>query len=80
MEFVQSRKNENGVILASSHLIIIDDFSCDQTNAEQLSNPKLLNYYRQLLIKGYMTDILFDFLQGVVFYDSIRTKMVNFKS
>ena len=66
MEFTKSRKNENGVMQASSHLIIIDDFSCDQTNAEQLSNPKLLNYYRQLLIKGYLTDILLDFVQGTI--------------
>ena len=42
---------------ASSHLIIIDDSPCDQTNAEKLSNPKILNYYRQLLIKGYMAEI-----------------------
>ena len=47
-----SRKNENGIIEAGSHLIIIDDSSCDQTNAEQLSDPKILNYYRQFLIEG----------------------------
>ena len=65
---------------ASSHLIIIDDSSCDQTNAEQLSNPNILNYYRQLLIKGYMADILFDFAQGIIIYDLIWTKLVNVKS
>ena len=47
-----SRKNENGIIEAGSHLVIIDDSSCDQTNAEQLSDPKILNYYRQFLIEG----------------------------
>ena len=47
-----SRKNENGIIEAGSHLVIIDGSSCDQTNAEQLSDPKILNYYRQFLIEG----------------------------
>ena len=54
---------------ASSHLIIIDDSPCDQTNAEKLSNPKILNYYRQLLIKGYMAGIYFDFTQGIILFD-----------
>ena len=41
------------MIEASSHLIIIDESSCDQTNAEQISDPKILNYYRQFLIEGF---------------------------
>merc|ERR1719394_622330 len=38
IQLTLSRKNENGIIEAGSHLIIIDDSSCDQTNAEQLSD------------------------------------------
>ena len=41
------------MIQAGSHLVIIDDSSCDQTNAEQLSDPKILDYYRQFLIEGF---------------------------
>ena len=48
-----SRTNPDGIIEASSHLVIIDDASCDQTNAEQLSDPRVLNYYRQFLIEGF---------------------------
>ena len=40
------------MIEAGSHLVIIDDSSCNETNAEQLSDPKILNYYRQFLIEG----------------------------
>ena len=50
---ISSKRNENGMIQAGSHLVIIDDSSCDQTNAEQLSDPKILNYYRQFLIEGF---------------------------
>ena len=53
MEPYFSRRNENGMIEAGSHLVIIDDAPCNQTNAEQLSDPKILNYYRQLLIQGF---------------------------
>ena len=48
-----SRRNENGMIKFGSHLVIIDDARCNQTNAEQLSDPKILNYYRQFLIEGF---------------------------
>ena len=40
------------MIEAGSHLVIIDDSSRNETNAEQLSDPKILNYYRQFLIEG----------------------------
>ena len=40
------------MIEAGSHLVIIDDAPCNQTNAEKLSDPKILNYYRQFLIEG----------------------------
>ena len=53
MKPISSKRNENGMIQAGSHLVIIDDSSCDQTNAEQLSDPKILNYYRQFLIEGF---------------------------
>ena len=48
-----SRKTKNGNIEAGTHLIIIDDSPCDQKSTEQLSNPKILNYYRQFLITGF---------------------------
>ena len=47
-----SRKNENGNIEAGTHLIFIDNSTCDSKSAEQLTDPKILNYYRQFLIKG----------------------------
>ena len=39
------------MIQSGTHLVIIDDSSCDTTNAEQLSDPVILNYYRQFFIK-----------------------------
>ena len=47
-----SRKNENGNIEAGTHLIIVDSSTCDPSR-EQLSDPKILNYYRQFLIQGF---------------------------
>ena len=47
-----SRKNENGNKEAGTHLIIVDDSTCDPSK-EQLSDPKVLNYYRQFLIQGF---------------------------
>ena len=57
VEFVISRKTKNGVVIASSHLVIIDNSPCENAHSKQLSNPNILNYYRQLLIKGYMANI-----------------------
>ena len=45
-----SERNEDGKVQAGTHLIIMDDLSCNTTIAK--SNPLILNYYRQLLIKG----------------------------
>ena len=47
-----SKKNENGSVQAGTHLIIMDDSPCKDTAARS-SNPAILNYYRQFLIKGY---------------------------
>ena len=38
---------------AGTHLVILDDRPCDATNAERLSDPTILNYYRQFLIQGF---------------------------
>ena len=38
---------------AGTHLVILDDGLCDETNAERLSDPTILNYYRQFLIQGF---------------------------
>ena len=53
-----STKNKDETIEASAHLVIIDDLACDQLTAAQLSDPRILNYYRQFLIKA---DRQFDF-------------------
>ena len=47
-----SRKNENGNIEAGTHLVFIDNSTCDVKSAGKLTDPKILNYYRQFLIKG----------------------------
>ena len=52
-ETSSSKKNENGSVQAGTHLIIVDDSSCRETTASKLSNPKILNYYRQFLVKGF---------------------------
>ena len=46
-----SKRNENGNVQAGTHLIIMDDSSCRGTIDK--SNPAILNYYRQFLIKGF---------------------------
>ena len=38
---------------AGTHLIIVDDLSCRGSPAAKSSNPKILNYYRQFLVKGF---------------------------
>ena len=45
---------------AGTHLIIVDDSSCRESAAAKSSNPKILNYYRQFLVKGF-GDLLFEF-------------------
>ena len=51
-ETFRSTKKENGSVKAGSHLIIVDDSSCRGATAAK-SNPKILNYYRQFLVKGF---------------------------
>ena len=46
-----SKRNEDGSVQAGTHLIIMDDSPCQDTAARS-SNPAILNYYRQFLIKG----------------------------
>ena len=55
-----STKKENGNVAAGSHLIIVDDSLCRGATATKSSNPKILNYYRQFLVKGF-GDGLFEF-------------------
>ena len=43
-----------------THLIVVDGSSCRGTSAAKRSNPKILNYYRQFLVKGF-GDLLFKF-------------------
>ena len=50
-ETFSSKKNENGSVQAGTHLIIVDDSSCRGKTAAKSSNPKILNYYRQFLVK-----------------------------
>ena len=45
---------------AGSHLIIVDESSCRGTTSAKSSNPKILNYYRQFLVKGF-GDQFFEF-------------------
>ena len=47
----QSKQNEDGNVQAGTHLIIMDDSSCHE--AIDKSDPAILNYYRQFLIKGF---------------------------
>ena len=47
----QSKRNEDGNVQAGTHLIIMDDPSCHETIDK--SDPAILNYYRQFLIKGF---------------------------
>ena len=46
-----SKRNGDGNVQAGTHLIIMDDSSCQKTISK--SDPAILNYYRQLLIKGF---------------------------
>ena len=50
MEPFQSVRNKDGNVQAGTHLIIMDETSCHGTIAK--SDPAILNYYRQFLIKG----------------------------
>ena len=56
-----STKNENGSVQAGSHLIIVDDSACLGTTIAKSSNPKILNYYRQFLVKGFGDRFFFEF-------------------
>ena len=47
---IESKRNEDGNVQAGTHLIIIDDSSCQGSISR--SDPAILNYYRQFLIKG----------------------------
>ena len=47
----QSKRNEEGHVHAGTHLIIMGDSSCRETIDK--SDPAILNYYRQFLIKGF---------------------------
>ena len=53
-------KNDNGSVQAGTHLIIVDDSPCRGTSDAKSSDPKILNYYRQFLVKGF-GDHFFDF-------------------
>ena len=46
-----SKTNKDGNVDAGTHLIIMDNLSCEETISK--SNPVILNYYRQFLIKGF---------------------------
>ena len=48
-----STKIEDKKVQAGTHLVILDDRPCDATNAERLSDPTILNYYRQFLVQGF---------------------------
>ena len=52
MEPLSSKRNEDGRVQAGTHLIIMDNSTCVGTTARS-SNPAILNYYRQFLIKGF---------------------------
>ena len=57
IEPFSSKKNEDGNDQAGTHLIIMDNSSCHK--AIERSNPVILNYYRQFLIKGFQWQIFF---------------------
>ena len=46
-----SKRNENGDVQAGTHLIIVGNSTCQGTISK--SDPAILNYYRQFLIKGF---------------------------
>ena len=52
LKLFSSQRNEDGSVQAGTHLIIMDDSPCKDTTARS-SNPAILNYYRQFLIKGF---------------------------
>ena len=52
LKLLSSKRNEDGSVQAGTHLIIMDDSPCNDTTARS-SNPLILNYYRQFLIKGF---------------------------
>ena len=60
LETFSSMKNEDGSVQAGTHLIIVDDSSCRGTSDAKSSDPKILNYYRQFLVKDF-GDHFFDF-------------------
>ena len=51
IELFSSKRNEDGNVQAGTHLIIMDSSFCNK--AIEKSNPAILNYYRQFLIKGF---------------------------
>ena len=53
MKPLVSTKNEDGSVQAGTHLIIVDESSCGETAVAKSSDPKILNYYRQFLVKGF---------------------------
>ena len=48
-----STKIKDDKVQAGTHLVVLDDRPCDATNAERLTDPTILNYYRQFLIQGF---------------------------
>ena len=48
---IDNKRNKDGNVDAGTHLIIMDNLSCQETISK--SNPVILNYYRQFLIKGF---------------------------
>ena len=52
LKLLSSKRNDDGSVQAGTHLIIMDDSPCKNTAAKS-SNPLILNYYRQFLIKGF---------------------------
>ena len=52
LKIFSSKRNEDGSVQAGTHLIIMDDSPC-KDSAARSSNPGILNYYRQFLIKGF---------------------------
>ena len=52
LKLFSSKRNEDGSVQAGTHLIIMDDSPC-KYSAARSTNPAILNYYRQFLIKGF---------------------------